>query len=75
VDLAGFEGVAAVSDVLWFGVVFAAVCIVGYVGFLAGRDAAAREADSTIANLRRSNRVLRSEIEQQRFNTGRGKAL
>jgi hypothetical protein len=53
------------ADLVWFLVITAAMSLVAWVSYRAGYDSASREADYTISNLRRSIRVLKSEVELQ----------
>ena len=53
------------ADLFWFLLIAAAMAFVSWTSWRAGADSAQREAEYTIANLRRSNRVLRSELDVQ----------
>jgi len=59
------------GNLLWLALLFAVMSLVAWVAYRAGADTAQREAEYTIANLRRSNRVLRAELDVQALHKGR----
>jgi len=65
-----------VADLFWLLLILGAVAVVSWVSYRAGSDTVRREAEYTIATLRRSNRVLRFELESERERaTGLGREL
>jgi len=64
------------TDLFWFLFTGIVLSIVAWVSYRAGADTVRREAEYTIATLRRSNRVLRVELESERERaTGLGREL